>query len=466
MQIEKEMPTTGQLPGVPPTPPSLPRTRPSPRRMMTCPKGYACPDEERRRASLPGVPLMPGSGTPRTPAWPSKSPLPRPHSQSSPKQPGSARILRHTSAQFISRDYDIVERLGEGSFGKVDLVKLRSTGEERVCKVVSTLGMRREELEQMREEVRVLRSLDHPNIVKIHEYAEDRDRAQLILILEYIPGGSCGSLLKKRWHQPLSEPLVARFVRQTLQAVAHSHGRGIVHRDLKPEHMMLTTAKLDGVPDCKIIDFGLAAHYGSSGTGLHSRELTQRVGTPAYMAPEVADRDAAYTSKADIWSVGVSALELLIGKRPFACDNAKRTYERIHFYTDLDTLMTSVGNPLEWHALSSGARDFLRSLLEVEPCRRPTAAEALQHPWLGQGLTACDFVSASNTPDQSRCSSVQPGAFRGRSKEKAAGSEEPRNGRFQPVPPPRRASTESPRPDGSKLHLSQLGSRVLAHLGG
>lgn len=381
--------------------------------------------------------------------------------------------MRHTSAEFISRDYEVVQRLGEGSFGKVDLLRLRSTGEERVCKVVSTMGMRREELEQMREEVRVLRSLDHPNIVKIHEYAEDKDRAQLILILEYIPGGSCASLLKKRWRKPLPEPQVARLVRQMLQAVAHSHGKGIVHRDLKPEHMMLTTSSLDSLQDCKIIDYGLAARYGTSSCLWQSRELTQRVGTPAYMAPEVVDREAAYSSKADLWSVGVSALELLTGKRPFVCDDCKGTYEKIRSYSNLDTLLAGVGNPMEWHALSSGARDFLRSLLQADPGKRPTAAEALQHPWLGTAVAAVDVLrmaSAKEQTHQNRSSSMQTPRLRRRADAPRIDIEEP----LEPFaktgvhvfPAARRASTASPPVKlGSKLHLSMLGSHLLAHLG-
>lgn len=439
----------------------------------------------------------------------------RPQTGSSRLRPVSgSHVRRHSSAQFIDRDYDVVERLGEGSFGKVDLVRLRTSGDERVCKVVSTKDMKRDEVDQMREEVRVLRSLDHPSIVKIFEYAEDKTEAQLILILEYIPGGSCGSLLKKRHRQPLPEPLVAKFVRQMLQAIAYSHGKGVVHRDLKPEHMMLTRADPDSRPDCKIIDFGMAARYRySSSSGIHTGALTQRVGTPAYMAPEVVDREVAYTSKADIWSAGVSALELLTGKRPFAGDSVKRTYERIRLYSNLDTLLASVGNPFEWHALSSGARDFLRALLEAEPGRRPAASDALQKSWLGQDPAAGDRVRSNRNSEQARglvtsmtsmpssmpssaASSARPSASAGPTRSSPRGrseapapicelSEERGRPCLKRFRAGRRASTESPHmpresvPDSvdhvssrssarpsSQLALSSLASRALAHLGG
>lgn len=396
-----------------------------------------------------------------------------------PQLPDSSpRITRHNNSEFISRDYEVLQRLGEGSFGKVDLLRLRSTGEERVCKVVSTLGMRRDEIEQMREEVRVLRSLDHPNIVKIHEYAEDKERAQLIIILEYIPGGSCASLLKSRWRQPLPEAFVAHFVRQTLQAVAHSHGKGVVHRDLKPEHMMLTTSSLDSVPDCKIIDYGLAARFGAMINMLQPRGSTRRVGTPAYMAPEVVDPEAGYSSKSDLWSVGVSALELLTGKRPFAGNDAKRTYERICCYSNLDALLAGAGNPMEWHALSSGARDFCRSLLQKDPEKRPTACEALRHSWLGTALAVGEAKRNSKSKEQNwpaverrRCASVQ--AERPQLHSPLVDAEETalkaKVWGGSPPLPRKRAFTQSPpvKTDklGGKLHLSMLGSHLFARLG-
>lgn len=476
-QLEKDVPTI--VPAAAPVPPrsNLPRPRPGARRVLVPSRNPVDVESCQRRTD---------SGTPRkkSPTWePPLTPLepltpvsplpPRPQSQATSRRPNTThRIMRHKTAEFMNRDYKIVQRLGEGSFGKVDLVILCSSGEERVCKVVSTAEMGQKELEQMKEEVRVLRTLNHPHIVKIHEYAEDKDRAELVLILEYIAGGSCGGLLKKRSRQPLPEHIVARFVRQMLEAVAYSHGKGVVHRDLKPEHMMLTKTSMslsDGVPDIKIIDFGLAARYSGSDMG-HSRGLRQRVGTPCYMAPEVVDKATAYTSKADIWSVGVSALELLTGKRPFAGENSKRTYEKIRMYTNLDALLASEGNRLEWHALSSGARDFLRSLLEAEPSRRPTASEALQHAWLGFGLVSLDGTCFKDLRAQSR---PLPGHGRSSSMQRtgvSAHTEEPLSPTLSEDHARnrvrRRTDSDAQVATDGRFHLSMLGSKVLTHIAG
>lgn len=283
-----------------------------------------------------------------------------------------------------------VRPLGEGAFGRVELVKERSTGEERVCKKVRTLGMKPATLEMMKKEVRILSQLDHPHIVKIHEYAEDKEMAQLILVLEYIQGGSCGDLLEKEGGCGLNEALVARLVRQLLAAVGYCHEHGIVHRDLKPDNMMLSKTSATRSPDCKVIDFGLAAS-----SSLCSEEPRgeaegpapgwgKRVGTPAYMAPESLDRSSLCGSKVDLWAIGVACLELLTGSRIFQGDTVKATFAKIRGFRGPESLFACMGRSPAWRRLSSDARDFVQWLLQPDPARRPSAADALAHPWMVQ----------------------------------------------------------------------------------
>lgn len=305
-----------------------------------------------------------------------------------------------------------IRRLGSGSFGRVDLMRNIATGEERVCKTVNIAGMKKDALAQMRREVRVLSLLDHPNIVKIYEFAEDMQKGELILILEYIPRGDCGALLK---HQgPLQEQDAARMVRHLLVAVAYCHEHGIIHRDIKPENLMLSRSSRLSSHDCKVIDFGLAARAAFSDDAPASprppsagdadgavaargwqtptspaehREralLTRRVGTPVYMAPEVVDRCSAYTSKADIWSAGVVALELLTGRRIFAGKDMKATFARIRKCRGAEDVLAAVESSQNWQKLSAECQQFLLALLEVSPEKRPSASEALAHPWLQQ----------------------------------------------------------------------------------
>jgi len=305
-------------------------------------------------------------------------------------------VHRHADSFALTRHYTSVRQLGEGSFGRVELVKERSTGHERVCKKVRTVGMKPATLELMKKEVRVLSQLDHPHIVKLHEYAEDRELAQLILILEYIQGGSCAEFLEKEGGS-LNEALAARLIRQLLAAVSYCHEHGIVHRDIKPENMMLSKASATRSPDCKVIDFGLAGSSSlsteaeSSEDGVSSPAAAgwgKRIGTPAFMAPETLDRSSMCGSKVDLWSIGVTCLELLTGVRLFQGENVKATFAKIRGFRGADSLSASMGRSPAWRRLSSDARDFVQALLQPDPARRPSAAEALLHPWMVQVKTS------------------------------------------------------------------------------
>lgn len=276
--------------------------------------------------------------------------------------------------------YNIVCELGKGSFGLVQQVQERATNQQRVCKTVSTVDLSSGVLEMVRKEVELLRSLDHPHVVKLFEYVEDHDRKEILLILEYVPGGSCQELIKRSMFS-LSEPLVSRLIFQVLSAVAYCHAQGVAHRDVKPEHMMLTQVGLWGHPNCKLIDFGLAAMTAAA----NSRDF---VGTPEYMAPEVIGMATSDASKTDIWSIGISTIEMLTGKSPFgkpveygSNDPVYANVKRYNTFRDIEpTLQEQRG----WQTRSSEAQDFTYWLLVKDPAMRPTAPDAHDHPWMQQ----------------------------------------------------------------------------------
>lgn len=287
-------------------------------------------------------------------------------------------VPQHASCDFVTRHYEVVRELGRGSFSHVKLVRERHTGHERVCKVVRTEQMSPEVLQLAKTEVQVLAALDHPHIVKLYEFAEDPARNKLVLILEYIGGGDCSGLLQGSGRS-LSEPRVARLLYQLMVAVNCCHSRGVVHRDLKPQNMMLTrTVGAWGTPSLKVIDFGLAACMQSS------RDF---VGTPAYMPPEVLAGTVDYTSMADIWSIGVTAIELLAGEPPFGKPedyngDMQRVFANIRSFRSFEDITDKLEELPSWAGRSNEAKDFVRRLLRLDPERRPTAAEALCHPFL------------------------------------------------------------------------------------
>jgi len=272
----------------------------------------------------------------------------------------------------------VVRELGRGSFSHVKLVRERRTGHERVCKVVRTDQMPPEVLQLTKTEVQVLATLDHPYIVKLYEYAEDAARHKLVLILEYIAGGDCNGLLEDSG-RTLGEAQVARLIHQLLVAVNCCHSRGIAHRDLKPLNMMLTRSLGPwGSPNLKVIDFGLAAS---------SRTSRDFVGTPAYMPPEVLAGTVDCTFQADMWSIGVAAAELLAGEPPFGRPedyggDMAPVFESIRGFRSFEDITDSLEDMPNWAGRSNEAKDFVRRLLRLDPERRPTASEALGHPWL------------------------------------------------------------------------------------
>lgn len=325
---------------------------------------------QRQAQSKDAADLLLAAG-PYSPKRPASSPATCEAPRMLPKTPRATPQLN----PLIAKKFEFVRRLGEGAFGKVDLVRDRSNGQERICKVIDTLGMKKHVLDQMKKEIDILSALDHPHVVKIFHYVEDKQRFQLILILEYIPGGGCDGLLKRVGF--LDEVLAARLARQLLTAVAYCHSRGIVHRDIKPEHMMLVEPERGSSQHVKIIDFGLAA----TADDMCGRRL-DRTGTPAYMAPEVVNRKAAPASKADVWSIGVCVLELLTGQNAFLGGSRAETYEKINGYSCFEDIEPILHKSQGWRRLTRQAKDFVRSLLGADLDQRPEAAEALAHPWV------------------------------------------------------------------------------------
>jgi len=280
----------------------------------------------------------------------------------------------------MDQHYEVLTELGRGSFGIVEKVCDRSSGQSRVRKTVATAGMDATCLDLTRKEVSLLASLDHPGIVKMFEHCEDVSRKQIVLVLEYMAGGTCESLYQSG-KAPPSEGLVARLIFQVLEALHYCHERGIIHRDLKPENLMLTKAEGWATPHCKLIDFGVAIQ-GRPGEVMQPHGI----GTPAYMAPEMVNC-RPYTSKIDVWSVGACAFEMLTGQAPFGGSGRavrQSIYDRVIAYEGLENLRStlSAGGSWLWSFRSAECHDFVNTLLCVDPTERPTAADALEHSWL------------------------------------------------------------------------------------
>ena len=285
-------------------------------------------------------------------------------------------IIKYGRETFIKKaggklleSYDIIRQLGKGGFGKVYEVRHKKTGEIRACKHLSKLNINN--LEKFKNEIELLRKMDHPNIIKLYEIFES-DRS-LYLIMEECKGGEIFSKIIERINAKLmySEKDAANIIKQVISCINYCHNKNICHRDLKPENLLYLKDGPEKDNIIKVIDFGLSQN---------ANKLKSKVGTAYYVSPEVLRGN--YTEKCDIWSVGVILYILLTGEPPFNGPNDQIIYSKI--------LKFDVKFPEQkWKYISKEVKDLLQNHMLVPENRRYTAKQVLEHIW---------FKNAPDTP--------------------------------------------------------------------
>ncbi|XP_023287175.1 serine/threonine-protein kinase 10-like [Seriola lalandi dorsalis] len=259
--------------------------------------------------------------------------------------------------------WDIIGELGDGAFGKVYKAQNKQTGILAAAKVIDTKT--EEELEDYMVEIEILASCDHQNIVKLLDafYYEGK----LWILIEFCAGGAVDAVMLEL-ERPLTEPQIKVVCKQTLQALVYLHDNKIIHRDLKAGNILFT---LDG--DVKLADFGVSAK--------NTKTLQRRdsfIGTPYWMAPEVVmcetSKDRPYDYKADIWSLGVTLIELAQIEPPNHEMNPMRVLLKIA-KSDPPTLM----QPSRW---SPEFSDFLKRCLDKNVDNRWNPTQLLQHSFV------------------------------------------------------------------------------------
>jgi len=251
--------------------------------------------------------------------------------------------------------------LGSGLTGTVIKVKQRQTGASFALK---TLALKDQDSknEDLKTELKIMAQLDHPNVVRLVETFYEKDCVHLVM--ELCAGGELfDRLLEAR---RFKEDTARSLIRKIVGVVRFCHERGIVHRDLKLENILFDSKSPDA--EMKICDFGLSKRY----TTRHHHMLQQQVGTPYYMAPEVLD--GQYDEKCDLWSIGVIAYMLLTGKPPFPGQTNKDIMDNVR------TLPVEI-KKRDFSGCSDQSKHFVKSLLDRNRTTRPSAQQALEHPW-------------------------------------------------------------------------------------
>lgn len=294
-------------------------------------------------------------------------------SSSSEESDASAAVAMSITGKLsdIEDKYCVDARvLGTGHHGSVRECIDRTTGQRYAVKTICKNDPSVKAGTLVRE-IMLLKEMKHHSIVQLVDVYEDAE--YLHLVTDLCNGGELFDKIVERSSSDngvpcFSEEEAARILYQILTAVSYMHKRGVVHRDIKPENILFDSK--DEESPIKIIDFGLARkHYSSFG----EPPMRTIVGTPYYIAPEVLRKK--YDNSCDLWSVGVLAYILLCGYPPFNGRNNDET----HAYV----LRGRYSFPSqEWKDTSRESRDFVRRLLQMDPRKRMSVDQALNHPWL------------------------------------------------------------------------------------
>jgi len=278
-------------------------------------------------------------------------------------------IVENTTG-WVLDFYDSQERVGKGGFGSVRRVTNKDTGRDRALK---TLRKKRTKRKSVEEEIAVMKLLDHPHVIRIYEVFEDH--LNYYLLMDFCHGGELLDFVTRQLDAGNNaETQAAIAMEQIFRGVVYMHNAHICHRDLKLENFLLLN-KGDDLAQCvvKIADFGLAHRFQDG------EIMTDAVGTPAYMAPQVFL--GRYDKACDLWSCGVTIYLMLCGRRPFVGKSTRQTKAAVMegavvFRTE------------EWEGISAEATDMVNRLLAYDPTMRLSAEQALTHPWVHSGAAA------------------------------------------------------------------------------
>lgn len=357
------------------------------------------------------------------------------------KSSNSTNTLKINGTLFVSeqhtdffKKYEIISKLGEGSFGKVHKIKQLSTGNIRALKIIDKkhILLKKEEEKKLLNEIEILTLLDHPNIIKVYEYFNTEDT--LFIVLEYCSGGELYDKITE--YKKFSEKETAYIIKQLLSAICFCHSRNIIHRDIKPENILIKgkndeidfsekkgrrksafknfNEKDDGIEDKDVKSSSkevsevnikkenmqaskdkessknLKLNHKSNklkkensnnlfdvkiidfGTSLikNTDFLKEKTGTAYYIAPEVIKNK--YDEKCDIWSLGVIMYILLSGEPPFSDENDDVIFKKILLgkYNIKDGI---------WKNISNSAKNLIKKLLTYDSNKRPSARDLLEN---------------------------------------------------------------------------------------
>ena len=254
-------------------------------------------------------------------------------------------------------EFVILQEIGRGGYSKVYLVANKKTGKKYALKAAFRYKKGKDRSERAYTEIAVLRALNHPNVIKLKGWFEDKDT--IYLVLEYIPNKDCAKVFR---HKLPSKSQLKNIMKQLVEVIEYIHKHGVVHRDIKLENILI-----DDKMQIKLIDFGLCAIKKDE-----FEMLEGTVGTPRYSSPEILS-GTYYNCSTDLWSLGVVLFLLLTGSYPFDGSKKESIFariknKRIHYSK---------------YNLDSKETHLLRGLLQKDPEKRLEIEEVPKEDFFG-----------------------------------------------------------------------------------
>ncbi|KAM4542270.1 MAP/microtubule affinity-regulating kinase 3a isoform 11-T11 [Odontesthes bonariensis] len=257
-------------------------------------------------------------------------------------------------------NYRLLKTIGKGNFAKVKLARHIPTGREVAIKIIDKTQLNPNSLQKLFREVRIMKILNHPNIVKLFEVIETE--RTLYLVMEYASGGEVFDYLVA--HGRMKEKEARAKFRQIVSAVQYCHQKHIVHRDLKAENLLL-----DADMNIKIADFGFSNEF------TMGNKLDTFCGSPPYAAPELFQGKKYDGPEVDVWSLGVILYTLVSGSLPFDGQNLKELRERV--------LRGKYRIPFY---MSTDCENLLKRFLVLNPAKRGTLEQIMKDRWINAGF--------------------------------------------------------------------------------
>ncbi|XP_065161670.1 serine/threonine-protein kinase MARK2 isoform X5 [Atheta coriaria] len=275
------------------------------------------------------------------------------------KSSQSAHRNRRAGEEPTIGKYKLLKTIGKGNFAKVKLAKHLPTGKEVAIKIIDKTQLNPGSLQKLFREVRIMKMLDHPNIVKLFQVIET-DKT-LYLVMEYASGGEVFDYLVL--HGRMKEKEARAKFRQIVSAVQYCHQKRIIHRDLKAENLLL-----DSEMNIKIADFGFSNEF------TPGNKLDTFCGSPPYAAPELFQGKKYDGPEVDVWSLGVILYTLVSGSLPFDGSTLRELRERV--------LRGKYRIPFY---MSTDCENLLKKFLVLTPTKRASLESIMKDKWMNMG---------------------------------------------------------------------------------